>query len=211
MLRVRIKLLSQHKLQTMRPTHANYLPTYLPTYLPISIEQSPFWEANRSSANPETPPHFMEPEGSLPRLQEPATCPYPKPEQSYSCLLFPLLEDTFEYYPPMYAYDLQVDSFYLVSLPNHVCTPPVLHTCHTPSQSHSSWLFGRIIFGEEYRSLRYSLGSVLHSPVTLSLLGPSYLLQHPNLQQSQSMVLPRPPQHGASSGCGWRNGFPYGG
>ena len=23
----------------------------------------------------------MEPEGSLPRLQEPATCPYPKPDQ----------------------------------------------------------------------------------------------------------------------------------
>jgi hypothetical protein len=26
-------------------------------------------------------PHFMEPEGSLPHSQIPATCPYPKPDQ----------------------------------------------------------------------------------------------------------------------------------
>jgi hypothetical protein len=30
-------------------------------------------------------PHFMEPEGSLPRLQEPANCPYPEPDQSSPC------------------------------------------------------------------------------------------------------------------------------
>ena len=30
---VRIKLLSQHKLLTMRPAYVNYLRTYLPTYL----------------------------------------------------------------------------------------------------------------------------------------------------------------------------------
>jgi len=27
----------------------------------------------------------MEPEGSFPRLQEPATCPYPEPDQSSPC------------------------------------------------------------------------------------------------------------------------------
>ena len=27
----------------------------------------------------------MEPEGSLPHLQVPATCPYPEPDQSSSC------------------------------------------------------------------------------------------------------------------------------
>ena len=27
-------------------------------------------------------PHFMEPEGSLPHSQVPATCPYPEPAQS---------------------------------------------------------------------------------------------------------------------------------
>ena len=29
--------------------------------------------------------HFMEPKGSLPHLQEPATCPYPMPDQSHPC------------------------------------------------------------------------------------------------------------------------------
>ena len=35
----------------------------------------------------------MEPEGSLPRLQVPANCPYPKLDQSSPCPPFPLPED----------------------------------------------------------------------------------------------------------------------
>jgi len=37
----------------------------------------------------------MEPEGSLPHLQVPATCPYPEPAQSSPFFLIPLLEDPF--------------------------------------------------------------------------------------------------------------------
>jgi hypothetical protein len=37
-----------------------------------SMEQSPSWEADRFSASQDIPPHIMEPEGSLPRVQEPA-------------------------------------------------------------------------------------------------------------------------------------------
>jgi hypothetical protein len=37
-------------------------------------------------------------------------------------------------------------------------------------------LIARIIFGDEYKSLRSSLSSLLHSPVTTSLLGPNILL-----------------------------------
>jgi hypothetical protein len=37
----------------------------------------------------------MEPEGSLPHSQEPATCPYPEPYQSSPCPPIPLLEDPF--------------------------------------------------------------------------------------------------------------------
>jgi hypothetical protein len=44
------------------------------------VEQSPSWEANSSSASQEIPPHCMEPKSSLPHLQAPANCPYPKPE-----------------------------------------------------------------------------------------------------------------------------------
>jgi hypothetical protein len=32
-------------------------------------------------------PYFKEPEGSLPRLEEPATCLYPEPDQSSQCPL----------------------------------------------------------------------------------------------------------------------------
>jgi len=35
----------------------------------------------------------MEPEGSLPYLQVPATCSYPEPDQSSPCFPIPLLED----------------------------------------------------------------------------------------------------------------------
>jgi hypothetical protein len=50
-------------------------------------------------------------------------------------------------------------------------------------------LITRIIFGDEYRSLRSSLCSLLHSPVTLSILGPnirSTLFSN----TSQSLFLP---------------------
>jgi hypothetical protein len=49
--------------------------------LTSSMEQSPFWEANRFAASQEIL-HVMEPEGSLPHSQLPATCLYPEPAQS---------------------------------------------------------------------------------------------------------------------------------
>ena len=45
----------------------------------------------------------MEPEGSLPQSQVPATCPYPELAQSSSHPHIPLPEDQFLYYPPIYA------------------------------------------------------------------------------------------------------------
>ena len=47
--------------------------------------KSPSGEADRFSASQEIPPHIMEPEVSLPHLQEPATCPYSEPDQSSPC------------------------------------------------------------------------------------------------------------------------------
>jgi hypothetical protein len=43
------------------------------------MEQSPSWESNRFVTSQEIPRIFMEPEGSLPYSQVPATCPYPEP------------------------------------------------------------------------------------------------------------------------------------
>jgi hypothetical protein len=46
----------------------------------------------------------MEPEGSLSCSQEPATVPYPEPDESNSHppTVFP--EDQFQYYPPIYSH-----------------------------------------------------------------------------------------------------------
>jgi hypothetical protein len=68
----------------------------------------------------------MEPGGSLPHSQEPATCPYPEPAQSSPCPI-PLLEDPFEYYPPIYASVSRVVTFPQISPPKscmHLSLPP---------------------------------------------------------------------------------------
>ena len=46
------------------------------------MKHSPSWEANRFAASQEIPRNFMEPEGSLPHSQMPATCPYPEAARS---------------------------------------------------------------------------------------------------------------------------------
>ena len=56
------------------------------------MEQSTYWEANSSSAIQEILGTNFGTQGSSPRSQEPATCPYPeldqsKPRPSSSCLL----------------------------------------------------------------------------------------------------------------------------
>ena len=53
----------------------------------------------------------MEPEGSLPHLQQPAICPCPKPDQSSPCSAITIAEDPSEYYPPICAWVFQVGSF----------------------------------------------------------------------------------------------------
>jgi len=45
----------------------------------------------------------MEPEGPLPHSQAPATCPYPEPDLSSSCITIPLLGNSFQHYPTIYA------------------------------------------------------------------------------------------------------------
>ena len=44
------------------------------------MEQSPSWEADNSSGNQEIPHIFLEPECSLRRSHDPATCPYSESE-----------------------------------------------------------------------------------------------------------------------------------
>jgi hypothetical protein len=75
--------------------------------------------------------HFMEPKCSLLHLQEPATPPYPEPDQCNPCPPIPLLEVPSSYYPPIYACVFQVVSFPQIFKPKlciHLSFPPyVLH------------------------------------------------------------------------------------
>jgi len=57
----------------------------------------------------------MEPEGSSPHSQAPATCPYRQPERSSPCLHIPFIENQFYYCPPIYMQFFHVVSFHLVS------------------------------------------------------------------------------------------------
>ena len=92
--------------------------------LPNSMEKSPSWEAKRFSASQEIPRVLRELEGSLPHSQQPATCPYSEPDKS-SPRPPPVLlhEDSFQYYPLIYACVFYVVSFPQVSL--HLLSPYV--------------------------------------------------------------------------------------
>ena len=117
----------------------------------------------------------MEPQGSLPHLQVPATYPCRESDQS-------------SVYPPSHFLKirLRLSSHLCLGLlvvlslrvPHHnpVYTTPLPRTCYMSRPSHSSRYDHRLIFGEEYRSFSSSLCSFLHSPVTSSVLGPNILL-----------------------------------
>ena len=57
------------------------------------MEQSPSWEANWFVQLVKKLPAFLEPEGSSPYSQVPATCPYHKPTPSSLHNSLPLPED----------------------------------------------------------------------------------------------------------------------
>jgi hypothetical protein len=62
--------------------------TVVKTKYTLSLDSS--WERNFDDG---FSPHCMEPERSLPCLQQPTTCPYPEPDQSSPCPHIPLTGD----------------------------------------------------------------------------------------------------------------------
>ena len=117
----------------------------------------------------------MQPEGSLPRLQEPTTCPYSEPNQSRPCPSSSFLKIHFNIILP-YPLGSSKWSLFRMFPQNPACISslPIHSTC----SAHLILidLFTRIIFREEYRSLSSSLCVCLNSLVSSSLLGPNILL-----------------------------------
>ena len=82
-------------------------------------------------------PHFMEPGGSLPHSQSPASCTSADPVHSSSCLPIQLLE--YPYYCfPLFAYIFQVASCLGVSAQKLCMHLSFSHTCRMYRPSHSS-------------------------------------------------------------------------
>ena len=118
----------------------------------------------------------MEPEGSLPHSQVPATCPYPEPARSS-----PDLHIQLPWTPILLSSHLRLGipkvSFPQVSPTKTLYTPlfsPIRATC--PTHLILLHFITQTILAEQYRSLSSSLCSYLHFLVTSSLLGPNTLL-----------------------------------
>ena len=132
----------------------------------------------------------MEPESSLPHSQAHATWPYPEPEKSKPWLPGPLFLISI----------LMLSSHLRICLPSNLFSSvPLTETLYAP---HMSPIHARnsahfipfdsntqTIFSEEYRSLSSSLCSLLHFPVTSSLLGPNIPHRH-ILEELHATFLP---------------------
>ena len=118
----------------------------------------------------------MEPEGSLPRSQVPATCPYPELARSNP-------------YPTSHILKIHLNivlpptpgspKWFLPSgFPTKTLYTPIFSPIRATCPAHLILLdfITRKILGEEYSSLSSSLCTFLHSLITSSLLGPNILL-----------------------------------
>ena len=102
-----------------------------------STEQSPSREAKWFSASQEIPPILWDPEGSLPHLQEPATCPYSEPNQSCPCPTIPI-RIHFTIFLPYTPGSSKWSLSFRLPHQNPVQASPLLPLCYMPCPTHYS-------------------------------------------------------------------------
>ena len=132
----------------------------------------------------------MEPEGSLPRLQLPATCSHPEPHRSSPCPHIPLPEDPSYYYPPLIRLVLQIGLF-PSGFPTKTLYTRLLSPIRATCPAHLIRLdfITLTILSEEYRSLSSSLCSFPPFPSYLVPFRPKDSPQHPILKHPQPTFL----------------------
>ena len=131
----------------------------------------------------------MEPEGSLPHTQKPATCLYPEPDKSCPCP-FPFLKIRFNNILPSLPGFSKCSPSLRCPHQNPVCTSRLPHTCYMPRPSHSFWFDHQndIWWGVQIIKLLV----MYSSPFLCYLvpLRPKYPFQNPSLQHNQPTCLP---------------------
>ena len=144
--------------------------------LTYSMVQSPSWEANWFAANQAIPcisrnpkvhycTHKRPPTVSILGPPNPVHIPTSHLLQIHPNIIHPSTPRS-----PQWALSLRFPQ------QDPIHPPPLTHMHHMPSPSHSSLFYHPHNTGEEYKSFSSSLCSLLHSPGTLSLLGPNILL-----------------------------------
>jgi len=134
----------------------------------------------------------MEPEGSLPRLQVPATSLYHEPNQInpshflkiHINIILPSTPS-----PPKRSLSLRYPD------KDYVWTSPLPDMSYIPSSSYSSRLINWIIFREEYSSFSSSLYSfttpLLHRPFQALIFSSRPYLKHPKHMRLPQCERPR--------------------
>ena len=112
----------------------------------------------------------MEPGSSLPHSQQPATCPYPDPNQSSPYFPFPLLKLHITVILPSMLRLIYI--LFPSGLPTNTLYAPLLSPIRATCPVHLIFLelISRKIFREQYKSQSSSLCSFLHSPAPSSFL-----------------------------------------